>query len=426
MGWWVTKTEKLTGSIEVPPSKSHTMRALLFGALADGRSTLYHPLASPDTEAMITACKALGSTIERHQHYLTIDGVGGRPSSSVRMVDAGNSGQVLRFIAAVAALSEAPTTLTGDLSIRTRRQVKPLFEGLSGLGATVVSLEEKQSVPFTVYGPIKAGGHTHCLGMDSQPVSALLIASSFLEGTTILEVEEPQEEPWIDLTLYWLRKQQISVMHKAYRHYHVQGKRLQRPFFYTVGKDYSSAAFPAAAACLTKSLLHLQGLDPEDIQGDKHFFSWLKQMGASVVWEEGGVTVGAQQPLQGITADMNLCIDALPIMAVLATQCTSPSFLYHITGAQYKESDRVDGIINNLRTMGAVIERQENGIKISPSTLHEAEVDSLADHRLAMALFVAGLCAKGKTHIRGAECSEKSFPRFLEIMQKIGACAGYF
>ena len=165
------RPSRLQGGITIPPSKSHTLRAILFATMAHGQSVIRNYLPSPDTQAMLRACTLLGAKFEVEKESLRIDGVGGLPSTPADVIDAGNSGQVLRFVAAVAALTSGYTVLTGDESIRTLRPVQPLLEGLSGLGVLAVSTQGNGSAPIIVKGPM-LGGMTRLDGADSQPVSA--------------------------------------------------------------------------------------------------------------------------------------------------------------------------------------------------------------------------------------------------------------
>lgn len=151
------KTSTLGGEIIIPPSKSHTLRAILFASLADGESIIHHPLDSPDATAMMRACELLGAKIQAQENQIIISGVAGRPRSPGCIIDAGNSGIVLRFIAAVAALTSGHAVITGDDSIRTNRPIKPLIEGLTQLNVSAVSMKGDGYAPIMIKGPLQAG-----------------------------------------------------------------------------------------------------------------------------------------------------------------------------------------------------------------------------------------------------------------------------
>ncbi len=213
---------KLAGEIMIPPSKSHTLRALVFALMAKGKSIIRHPLYSPDTQAMIEAISIFGAKVSVFPYHLEILGVAGKLPAAEDVIHAGNSGQVLRFIGALAALSPSYTVITGDPSIRHHRPVKPLLEALNQLGAVAVSARGDGHAPIIIRGPLQ-GYHAALCGEDSQPVSALLIAASFLPHATTLTVTNPGEKPWIDMTLYWLKKFGLNIRHHQYEHYEIPG-----------------------------------------------------------------------------------------------------------------------------------------------------------------------------------------------------------
>jgi 3-phosphoshikimate 1-carboxyvinyltransferase len=412
----------LQGNITIPASKSHTLRAILFANMAHGRSVIRHYLPSPDTQAMLRACEALGARIEATEEQLTIVGVNGKPSTPVHSIDAGNSGQVLRFVAAVAALSSGYTMLSGDESIRTLRPIQPLLDGLTRLGVFAESALGNGLAPVIVRGPLQ-GGHTHLDGADSQPVSALLIAAAFASQPTVIEVSNPGEKPWIDLTLDWLRRLGIVYQREDYSRYTVSGNAAYPGFEYTVPGDFSSCAFPLVAALVTGSHLILDNLDMQDVQGDKELVTILQEMGAKIVIDAGkrALQVYPSPALVGKSLDVNQYIDALPILAVLACFASGETTLTGAAIARQKESDRISAMTQGLRAMGADIDELEDGLRIRPAPLTGTLVSSFSDHRIAMALAIAGLAAHGETLIDHTNCVAKSYPDFLTAMQQLGA-----
>ena len=413
---------RLQGAITIPSSKSHTLRAILFASLARGQSTIRQYLPSPDTQAMIAACRLLGAEIEVTPQHLTILGTAGKPKTPENVIEAGNSGQVLRFVAAVAALTPGYTIVTGDASVRTNRPVQPLLDGLKLLGVFAVSAQGNGSAPIIIKGPLQ-GGQTQLDGDDSQPVSALLIASAFAPNPTTILVNNPGETPWIELTLDWFRRLNIEIQHQGYTHYTVMGQAAYPGFDYTVPGDFSSCAFPLVAALITDSALSLQNLDMQDVQGDKALIMTLQEMGARIIInaDNRSVHIEPGATLIGQPIDVNRYIDALPILAVLACFARGETLITGAAIARKKESDRLAIITQMLQRMGAAIEELPDGLRIQPATLQGAKVSSFADHRIAMALTVAGLAAKGETVISDTSCVEKSYPNFVASMQQVGA-----
>lgn len=400
--------------ISVPPSKSHTLRAILFGSLAFGTTIIRNYLPSPDTEAMIRACRALGAVIEVFPDHLVIQGQGIQPAGDV--IDADNSGQVLRFVGAVASLLPTYTVITGDASIRQRRPVKPLLEGLQQWGAMAVSMKDNDHAPIIVKGPLK-GGTALIEGADSQPVSGLLIAAAFARAKTELFVTNPGEKPWVGLTLSWFDRLGIAYKQDAFEKYVLEGGSRIEGFDYTVPGDWSSAAYPIAAALVTDAEVTVTNVDFNDAQGDKELIAALEKMGAKITRVEKGVIIHAGSELKGTKIDVNAFIDAVPILAVLGCFAEGQTEIVGGAIARKKESDRIAAIVAELRKMGARIEEREDGFIVEHSQLKGTYVQSYADHRMAMSLAVAALGAQGETYIQGTECVQKSYPGFFAALK---------
>ncbi|MBS0620500.1 MAG: 3-phosphoshikimate 1-carboxyvinyltransferase [Verrucomicrobia bacterium] len=403
----------LSPQISIPPSKSHTLRAILFAALAKGSSLIHGYLQSPDAESMIRAVQSLGARVEKEGERLKIWGTGGEILGAEDVIDAGNSGLVLRLIGGVAALGERYTVITGDHSIRSRRQIMPLIEGLTQLKAFAVSSRLDGYAPLIVKGKMEPG-HAVLSGEDSQPVSALLIACAFLKGKTTLEVHHPGERPWIDLTLHWLRRFGIGVLHRDYTHYEILGNAEIEGFEERIPGDWSSAAFPLVAALITGSEMTIENVDLTDCQGDKKLIFLLQERGAKIDIGENSLSLKKGSVWRGGEVDLNDCIDALPILSVLACFGTDETQIKGCAICRHKESNRIEAIRIELEKMGARIEELPDGLRILPSPLVGASLTSHQDHRIAMALCVAALGAKGKSEIQGLEAICKTYPTFIQ------------
>lgn len=421
MTHFIVSPSHLSGSIELPTSKSHSIRAIIFASLAEGKSSLRKLLDSPDIHAALKACELFGAKITFSNELVEIEGTQGKFHTPSHEIDSGNSGQVLRFIGALAALGKGETTLTGDNSIKTNRPVKPLLEALNQLGVETKSRENGYA-PISIKGPAHAGRVTMS-GEDSQPVSGILILASQLNGTTEIEVLHPGEKPWIELTLYWLRRFHVEVTHQNYAHYTIKGATRFKSFDYTVPGDFSSATFPVAAAFATRSKITLKNLDMEDVQGDKKFFVALEMMGARFQYDpkKKEMFVDGTQPLHGAVLDINDHIDSITILAVLGCLAEGTTEIVNAEIARRKESDRIECITKELQKMNADIKERGDGLIIKKSTLKDATVFAHHDHRIAMSLTIAGLMAQGSTIIQGVDCIKKSYPNFVEHLKHLGA-----
>lgn len=413
------RPSKLHGELAIPASKSHTIRSLLFALMAKGKSRIHHPLPSPDTFAMLDAIRSFGAVIDMEKEALLIEGVAGKLLPAEDVIQCGNSGQALRFIGALSALSHNYTILTGDLSIRHNRPILPLLNALTQLGAFAASSRLDGFAPIIVKGPLK-GGKATLDGRDSQPVSALLMLGAFhpLE----LHVTNPGEKPWVNLTLNWFDRLGIHYENHEFERYKMKGHSQIKAFEYRVPGDFSSAAFPLVAAVLTHSEITLDRIDRKDVQGDKEIIPILESMGARFEAQGTKLHIKASKSLHGTRIDINHLIDALPILAVVGCFANGQTEIVNGEIARQKESDRIHSIATELKKMGADIEERPDGLIIRPSDLKGAiNLESHQDHRLAMSLSVAAMAAHGESTIRGVECVKKSYPSFFEDFARLGA-----
>lgn len=416
------KTSTLKGDVVIPASKSHTHRAILFGALGKGTSLIRNYLISPDSLTMIEACRLLGAKLKVMPDRIEIEGLNGCIQTVEDVINAGNSGIVLRFCTAVGALGKDPVVVTGDHSIRHRRPMKPLLHGLSQLGVRVESMRGDDSAPVIVRGPIRPGC-AEVDGEDSQPVSALLIAAAFSEGRTELRVRNPGEKPWVALTLDWFDRLGIPYSNHGFEHYAISGGYCYDGFEYEVPGDFSTAAFPIAAALVTGSELVLKNIDTNDSQGDKELIHVLQKMGALIEIDQEKKTLHVRTGgrLSGISVDINNFVDAITILAVVACFAEGETHILNAAVARSKECDRISAIASELRKMGADIIESDDGLIIRQSPLRGACLESHNDHRMVMSLAVAAMGAEGASTIDAVECVRKTYPAFVQDFQTLGA-----
>ncbi len=418
MGKFRVRKGSLRGEITVPPSKSQTLRAILFGAMGHGKSFVRGALESGDVRAMIAACGLFGAKIENEREGISIEGVQGQIGERSGVIDAGNSGIVLRFCTAIGSLGSGRIVVTGDESIRSQRPMGDLIAGLRQLGVSVVS--EKGFAPVHIQGPIR-GKRAVVVGEDSQPVSALLIASAFAENPIEICVENAGEKPWVGLTLDWFDRLRIPYRREGFARYLMQGKLRVEGFDYTVPGDLSTAAFPIAAALITGSEVVIKNVDLKDAQGDKELIRVFQRMGAIIEVGDQILHVRRSGMLKGVKADINDFVDGLTILAVVACFAEGETHIYNGAVARQKECNRIACISQELKKMGADVEETTDGLKIRRSDLKGAHVDSHHDHRMALSLVVAGLGAEGETIVSPVACIAKTFPTFLRDFNKLGA-----
>jgi len=420
MNLLVGPSSGLKGSLRIPPNKSHSFRALMMAALAEGTSRIIAPAVSGDWMRGTEALEMFGAEIiPRARGVWEVRGTGGKLQTPDDVIDCGNSGIILRFFLALAACCEGYTVLSGDHSLRHIRLCQPLIDALKALGAWAVSTKGDGHAPVVVRGRLK-GGKAEIDGMDSQPVSALLIASALAEGPTELTVQRPGERPWVGVTLNWLDRCGVECSNEEFRRYRIRGNSRWDAFEVRIPLDWSAALYPIVTAVLSPdSEVRLPGMDPADAQGDKAVVNVLREMGADIEITDEAV-IARSGKLSGRQIDCNDFIDQFMLLAVVGACAEGETVLTNAEVARHKECDRIAEMHKALTAMGADVEQRPDGLVIRKSQLHGAKLDSKADHRMVMTLAVAAMAAKGQTLISNVECVKKTFPDFVAQMQAIG------
>ncbi len=407
----------VTGEVYAPPSKSYTHRAILITSLGPG-GVVKRPLISADTRATISASEAFGAKITLEKDEVKIQGISDQPLTPEDVINVLNSGTTLRFCSAVAALTDG-AVLTGDASIRTRPN-GPLLSCLNDLGATAFSIRNNGKAPLVVKGKMRGGTARLNGGVSSQFLSALFIAAPLAEGDTKIVIEgDLKSRPYAEITLDMLGDAGVRVQ-AGRQEFFVLGNQSYSLKGYTIPGDFSSASYPLAAAALTGSEVTVKGILPSR-QGDSAIIDILNRMGAKVSWdkEKGDLKIKGGE-LEGVEVDASLTPDLVPTIAVLGAVASGKTTVMNAEHVRHKETDRLHAMAVELSKMGADIKERPDGLEIAGGKLHGAEVHGYDDHRIVMALAVAGFVA-GKTKIDTAESVDVSYPGFFQEMAKLGA-----
>ena len=412
----------LRGTVDIPGSKSHTIRAVAIASLASGQSEIEQPLDSADGRAAFHAYRALGAPISEEGALWRVDGLGGALKTPENVIDVGNSGTTMRIaMGSAALLREGTAVLTGDAQIR-RRPNGPLAQALNDLGAKVVSTRRNGCPPFVVEGPIQ-GGEATIEALTSQYVTALLINCPLAEKDTVLHVPVLNEKPYVGITLDWVRSQGARVdCDEALSEFHIPGGQAYRPVRRRIPGDFSSATFFLAAGAMPGNGILSRGLDMGDTQGDKAVVEYLRGMGAEVLLTDDGIHV-APKALRGGEIDLNATPDALPMMAVLACFAEEETRLVNVPQARVKETDRITVMREELAKLGGDLEELPDGLIIRPAKLHPGETEGHDDHRVVMALAIAASQIEGCTVIGGYEAVNVTYPGFLDAFRGLGGQA---
>jgi len=415
----ICRKSRLQGTVAIPGSKSHTIRAVAIASLASGDSTIEGALDSSDTHSAAEAYSTLGATIQSQGTTWRISGTDGNLTAPPDPIDVGNSGTPIRIaMGSCALISEGNVILTGDEQIQ-RRPAKPLAQSLNDLGAKVEDMNGTGCPPFRVQGRIR-GGETSIEAITSQYLSSLLMCTPLADNDTLIRVPLLNEAPYVGITLDWLDRQGIKLDYASdYSEFRIPGGQSYAPVNRRIPADFSSATFFLAAGACLDNAVTCEGLDFSDTQGDKAVVEYLKAMGARVTMNDQTISVQADA-LRGCELDMNATPDALPMMAVLGCLAQGETRLVKVPQARMKETDRIAVMHQELTKMGADIEELPDGLIIRQSNLKGTEVQGHGDHRVIMSLAVAGTFIEGTTTVKGADAMSITYPDFAAHIQSIG------
>jgi len=405
--------------VRVPASKSIANRELVLSAIAEGRSRLDLGRLDPgdDVRAMRQALASLGYQVEWDQTFqVTVVGAETIPHAT-GPVHAAEAGTVARFALGLAALADGETRFDGSDRLYLR-PLAPLVKALRDLGATV----DADALPLTVKGPI-GGGHVTVSGtQSSQFASALLLIGPRLEHGIDLEITGSLvSAPFVELTIAALEKRGVAVDAPNLDRISIRPQKVKARSFEIPG-DATAATYAGAAAAICGGSVTIENVDAHEThggQGDVRFFSILEEMGCRVSRGKGTVTVERVGRLQGIVDNVRDCSDVFPSLAVVATQCETPSEIGGIAHTKLQESDRIRAVADGINALGGRAVAYADSIRIEPAPLHDGVVDAMGDHRVAMAFSILGLQVPGVA-IESSESVSKTFPDFYEMLTELG------
>jgi len=414
------KPRKVFGTIEIPASKSQTIRAFLIATFSKEKSIIRHPLLSDDTRSCIDACRKLGAniTFNEDMSIAYVDATGVSKTNKDIEIDAGNSGTTEYLLLGMAASLGVNVTISGDRQLCSR-PIGPLANSLKELGADVEC--ENNRPPIKIKGPLK-GGKTIIECKTSQYLSGLLLSTPLAQGDSEINCSLLYEKPYVEITLAWLNKQKIEYsisedLEKA----KVKGGQSYHGFDEYIDGDFSSASFFFVMAAISRSTVTVKGLNPKDPQGDKAILDILERMGCRIVWNENEVTViGAKSGLKGGEFDLNAIPDSLPVLAVAAAFANEKVHLTNVPQARIKETDRIATMCSNLKALGVNVEEEPDGMLIHPSKkIQGGIVKGYGDHRIIMAMAVAACGTEDSIFIDDISATSVTFPNFFQLYDNI-------
>ncbi|MBO8162989.1 MAG: 3-phosphoshikimate 1-carboxyvinyltransferase [Brevibacillus sp.] len=421
----VSKAKQIEGTIRVPGDKSISHRAVMFGALAEGTTRISGFLPGADCLSTISCFRRMGISIEQDGDSVTVEGKGWYGLSEPHQrLDVGNSGTTIRLMAGILATQPFHAVLEGDESIAKRpmrRVVGPLRE----MGARIDGRQNGEFTPLAIRGGKLKGIDYRSPVASAQVKSAILLAGLQAEGTT--SVVEPHVSR--DHTERMLKAFGIDVRCEGTRVSVSGGQTLQGREIVVPG-DISSAAFLIAAVMMVPNsslVIEQVGINPTRtgiIDVVRAMGGRLEIVNERLVNEEPVADLHVfHSELNGTVIEGELIprlIDEIPVIAVMATQAKGTTVIRDAQELKVKETDRIATVVSQLTKFGAKVTPTDDGMIIEGGTpLSGAEIDSLGDHRIGMAMAVAGLAATGETTIANAEAINVSFPGFADLLARI-------
>jgi len=425
----INRNAPLTGQCSVPGDKSISHRAVIFGSIAEGETKVRNFLDGHDCWATVNVMRALGVEIEVNNptelviHGRGLDGL----QEPADVLDCANSGTTIRLLTGLLAGQSFASFLSGTAQLR-RRPMNRIINPLRGMGADIMGRQNGNYAPIGIR-PSHLRSVEYEMPMASAQVkSCILLAGMYAKGLTI--IREPG--PTRDHTERMLRAMGAPLDVIGHTVHCEHPTSPLRGIALTVPGDISSAAFLlVAGAIVPDSRMTIAGVGINPTRTG--IVDALLQMGAQITFhnerEQAGEPVADLEvrysDLRAATfggPGIVTMIDELMVLAVAATQAKGRTIVRDAAELRVKETDRIASTVGELRKMGAKIEPTSDGFIIDgPTELKGAPIESQGDHRLAMAMAVAGLVAQGETTVYGSEVTADSFPGFEVTLQALGA-----
>lgn len=427
------------GPFRMPASKSFAQRAIIAAALADGTSRLHAYSPCGDSEAALSAARALGAEVCQEGSDIIIRGMAGAPFAGDSL-HVGESGFLTRLLIPLAArLAKGPVTFSGEKTLLNR----PLAGARELMAPFRVALSGEQ-VPLTVSGRLTPGEAEISGRHGSQLVSGLLAALPLCKEDSTVRLETPKSIPYIFITLDVLKQFGIRIDNEMEGDeefvetrdwdlceamtFRIRGGQRYKPAELDIEADWSAAANLLVAGAIFGHVA-ITGLDTKSLQADLSIMDILVEAGASLSQDEEGVIHVRKAPLRAFEIDASHCPDLFPILAVLAAFCQGTSKIGGVGRLAGKESDRASAITDMLTQMGVKASIKGDRLiveghslaqrRLGGRLLRSGNYTSRHDHRMVMALKVAELGADGPILIDDTACVAKSFPTFQEIFDQL-------
>ncbi len=408
----VVKKGTLKGIVTVPSSKSVAHRMIISSAVSGTRSCVNGLLNSKDILATLDCIKGMGVSVEHTLNGVIIDGTSLDGASSAFNVK--ESGSTMRFMLPLLPVYLNEFTIFGEGRI-SERTVAPLKKSLLANGVTV----ENEFLPTKVSGKYNNDRFTVDGSLSSQYITGLLFTLTALRGGCLKVEGELTSKGYVDVTVEVLKKYGVEVsFDEVSNEYTVNARNMLAPSTINVNGDWSSACFHIVAGAINGDI-ELKGLEYPDPQPDSVIVELIKRMGGNILVEKDCVKV-KKSNLKAVDFDADGSPDIVPILAVACAFADGVSTITGTRRLRIKESDRVEAVVNMLKTVGVKAKSGENYIKVyGNGSFHAGVIDSYNDHRIAMSGIVLGSVI-GDVTVQDIECTAKSYPNFMEDFHSLG------
>jgi 3-phosphoshikimate 1-carboxyvinyltransferase len=421
----LTKPEQgLNGELQVPGDKSISHRAVMFGAVAEGKTRIHNFLMGEDCLSTISCFRKLGVDIKLKEDVVVVDGNGWDSlSEPTEVLDTENSGTTTRLMMGILAGRPFHSVMIGDESIA-KRPMKRVTDPLKLFGTAIDGRDEGNFTPLSIRGgSLKAIQYSLPVA-SAQVKSAILLAGLQAEGVT--EIIEPQRtrdhtEKMILEFGGEIERQEDTIMLRG-------GQVLSGTEVYVPGDISSAAFFMTAAAIVKGSSITLKNVGLNETRTG--IIEVMKRMGAKMEIMEktasgeriGDILVETSE-LNGVEIGGDLIptlIDEIPVIALLATQAKGTTIIKDAEELKVKETNRIDAVVQELKKLGADITATDDGMIIKGAkSLKGSEVHSWGDHRIGMTLAVASLITDSPVYLEDAEAIKISYPQFFEDLNML-------
>jgi len=404
----------ISGTVDAPPSKSLTQRAIAAGLLSCGTTLIRHPSFCNDSLAAMKMAAALGADLSTADDLITVH-AGLRPVYPVSL-HCGESGLALRMFAPIASLLNPYVTMEGEGSL-IRRPVAMIEDAMSQLGVTVVT--NGGFLPMRLMGKITGRSPVIDGSSGSQLLTGLLMALPLLDSESEITVENLTSKPYISLTCQLLSDFGVKIENNDFKRFFIPGNQVYRAHDYTVEGDWSGAAFLLVAGAIAGEVT-TGNLNYDSKQADIAVLKALRAAGADLTEDRGQVKVG-RSDLKAFIFDATDSPDLFPPLAALASYCSGLSRIKGVSRLVHKESNRAGAIAEVLGKMNISVRVEGDEMLIAGGEVRGAVVSSHNDHRIAMMASVMALGSRGEVNVTGAEAVDKSFPEFFDTLGSLGA-----